>query len=354
MAQRFTGGTGLMFAMLSAATFGTSGAFAASLIAAGWTPGAAVTARIVVAALVLTVPALLQLRGQWGVLRGSSRAVVAYGLIAVAGCQLCFFQAVSHLSIAVAMLLEYFGAVLVVGWLWLRHGQRPRRMTVAGAVLAMLGLMLVLDLAGSHRLDPVGVFWGLGAAAGLAVYFVLSAAGEDPLPPLVMAGGGMVIGAATLVLAGWIGVLPLRAPLTDVKLLDQRMSWLVPVVGLSTVAAVVAYLAGIAAARRLGAKVASFIGLTEVVFAVVFAWLLLGQMPAPVQWAGGAVLLGGIALVRIDELRGPAAVRPALPVDAAVRARPQALGAVLAADRAADLRRRSLLQQAPDGGVGRW
>ena len=36
-----------------------------SLIGAGWSPAAAVTARIAVSALVLTVPALLQLRGQW-------------------------------------------------------------------------------------------------------------------------------------------------------------------------------------------------------------------------------------------------------------------------------------------------
>ena len=41
--QRTRGGLGLTLALLSAATFGTSGSFAASLIEAGWTPGAAVT-----------------------------------------------------------------------------------------------------------------------------------------------------------------------------------------------------------------------------------------------------------------------------------------------------------------------
>ena len=45
MQQRSAGGLGLTLALLSAATFGTSGSFAASLIAAGWTPGAAVTVR---------------------------------------------------------------------------------------------------------------------------------------------------------------------------------------------------------------------------------------------------------------------------------------------------------------------
>ena len=57
-------GAGLALAVLSAATFGTSGAFASSLIAAGWSPAAAVITRIAVAAALLTVPAVLQLRGR--------------------------------------------------------------------------------------------------------------------------------------------------------------------------------------------------------------------------------------------------------------------------------------------------
>jgi drug/metabolite transporter (DMT)-like permease len=164
-------------------------------------------------------------------------------------------------------------------------------------------LVLVLDLAGSHRLDPVGVLWGLGAAIGLAVYFLLSASADEPLPPLVMAWGGMCIGAVALITLGICGLLPMRTPRTDVHLLDHRVSWLVPVIGLSLIAAVIAYVAGIGAARLLGAKLASFVGLTEVVFAVVFAWLLLGQVPTEVQFGGGVLILTGVALVHIDELR---------------------------------------------------
>lgn len=306
-----SGGSGLSLAAVSAATFGTSGAFAASLLSAGWTPGAAVAARILAAALMLSGPALVQLRGRWGLLRRESAKIAAFGLLAVAGCQLFFFNAVSHLSVGVALLLEYLGTFLVVGWLWLRHGQRPRRLTVIGGVIAVAGLLLVLDLISPHRLDPVGVLWGLAAAAGLAVYFVLSANADEPLPPLVMAWGGMCVGAGALLALGGSGLLPMRAPLTDVRLLDHRVSWLVPVLGLSLVAAVVAYVTGIGAARRLGAKLASFVGLTEVVFAVLFAWLLLGQVPAAVQFGGGALIVTGVGLVRIEELRRAAAPVPA-------------------------------------------
>jgi drug/metabolite transporter (DMT)-like permease len=295
----------LGLALISAATFSTSGAFATSLLAAGWTPAAAVTVRILVAALVLTGPAVLQLRGRWAALGRGWAPVVGYGLLAVAGCQLFFFNAVQHLTVGVALLLEYLGSVVVVGWLWLRHGQRPRRLTVAGAAIAVLGLLLVLDITGSVRLDPVGVLWGLAAASGLAVYYLVSARADDRLPPLAMAWAGMTVAGLVLAGLGASGALPMHASTADVRFVGHRVSWLVPVLGLSVIAAVIAYVAGIGAARALGARLASFVGLTEVIFAVLFAWLLLGQLPGPVQIAGGVVIVAGVALIRVDELRTP-------------------------------------------------
>jgi len=305
-------GAGLGLAVLSAATFGTSGTFGSSLIGAGWSPAAAVLSRIALSAVLLTIPALVQLRGRWGLLRRNAVPATAYGLIAVAGCQLCYFNAVQRMPVGVALLLEYLGAVLVVGWLWLRHGQRPRRLTVLGTALAITGLALVLNLAGSARINPVGVLWGLLAAVGLAIYFLLSAgtsggpAGREPLPPIVMAWAGMCTGAAALGLLGGAGLVPMTASTGPVTFLRHQVSWLVPVTGLALVAAVIAYVAGIGAARRLGAKLASFIGMAEVLFAILFAWLLLGQLPSAVQFAGGALILAGVTGVRLDELRGPA------------------------------------------------
>ncbi|HEY4702029.1 MAG TPA: DMT family transporter, partial [Streptosporangiaceae bacterium] len=118
---------------------------------------------------------------------------------------------------------------------------------------------------------------------------------------------------------GVTGALPLHATATDVSLLNLRVSWIVPVLGLSLIAAVIAYVAGIGAARRLGAKLASFIGMTEVLFAILFAWLALSQLPTPIQFLGGVFILTGIALVRAGE-RSPtpataddAEVNPAQP-----------------------------------------
>jgi len=295
---------GLILAALSAGTFGTSGIFASALIRSGWSPAAAAIARLAPAALLLAVPAVVQLRGRWSLLRREAGRVMIFGLVALAGGQLFYFNALESIPIGIAVLLEYLGVVLVVGWLWAVRGQRPGRLTAAGAAAAIAGLALLVGMAGPARLNPIGIGWGLMEAVSLATYFLLSAAaGEQVLPPLVMAWGGLCTAAAFLAVAAGTGLVHVTAPAGDVELLHHRVSWIVPVLELSLAATVIAYVTGIAAARRLGAKLASFIAMAEVFFAVLYAWLLLGQMPSPTEFTGGAFMLAGVILVRVDETR---------------------------------------------------
>ena len=78
--------------LLAAASFGLSGSLAKGMLEAGWSPGAAVTVRIGLAAMVLAIPAMISLRGRRRLLRGNWRLIIVYGLVAVAGCQLGLLQ----------------------------------------------------------------------------------------------------------------------------------------------------------------------------------------------------------------------------------------------------------------------
>ncbi|TQM64176.1 EamA family transporter [Humibacillus xanthopallidus] len=295
---------GLSVALVSAAAFATSGAFAKSLLVAGWAPGSVVTLRITLAALVLLVPTLLALRGRWAAMRRNAWVVVGYGLTGVAGCQLAYFYAVTHLSVGVALLLEYLAPVLIVLWLWGRHRQVPRRLTVLGVGLAVIGLLLVLDVVGAGAtVSLVGVLWGLGAAVCLVLYFLLAAHVDDDVPALGLAGGGLAVGAIALWAAGLSGLLDTTRGAAEVVLSGIVVPWWVPILVIALVAAAFAYVTGIVAVRLLGPKVASFVALTEVLFAVLFAWIVLAELPAPIQLVGGLLIVGGVVAVRADESR---------------------------------------------------
>ena len=302
---------GLVFAMVSAVSFGLSGALARPLLESGWSPGAVVLVRIGVAAVVVLPFGLVSLRGRWGLLRRNAGLVVTYGLLAVAGAQFCYFSAVGYMQVGPALLIEYTAPAAVVVWLWLRHGQRPGAVTLTGAGLAAIGLVLVLDLLSGADLNLVGVAWALAAMVGAATYFVISADESNGLPPMALAAGGLVVGAVALGLLAVVGLLPMDVAGTPVAYAGTTVATRVPLALLGLVTAALSYTTGIAAGRRLGSRLASFVALSEVVAGVLWAWLLLGELPLPIQLVGGLLILGGVIVVKLGE-RGVVRPEPVL------------------------------------------
>src|SRR6476659_7799393 len=160
---------GLLFAVASAFAFGSSGPFAKSPLEAGWSPTAAVTARLAGGALLMAIFATIVKPDWFREALQHAKTVVAYGLIPIAGAQLCYFNAVAHLSVGVALLLEYTAPILVVGWVWATTRRKPSGLTLTGVALAIAGIMLVLGVferggfSGAH-INLIGVGWALAAA----------------------------------------------------------------------------------------------------------------------------------------------------------------------------------------------
>ena len=303
---------GLAFAVGSAFTFGMSGPLAKSLMGAGWSPTAAVTARLAGGALVMAVFATIVKPDWFREAREHARVVIAYGLVPIAGAQLCYYNAVSHLSIGVALLLEYTAPILVVGWIWATTRRRPRTSTLAGVGLAVAGIVLVLNVfagaagpatsgSGGAQVNAVGVAWGLAAAICAACYFMMSdkvAADGSGLSSITLAAGGLVVGAVAVALLGLSGVMPLTFTANDAVIAGLTLPWWVPVFLMAVVATAIAYTLGISGVARLRPSFASLVGLSEVLFAVLSAWVLLGEGVTLIQGVGGVVVLLGLTLAR--------------------------------------------------------
>ena len=297
-AHRF--GPGLGFALLSALSFGASGTLASGLLRADWSPALAVTLRITIGALALlpftlrAAPAVAPAAGE----RLGDRPVrsIRRGLA-----QTCYFFAIERIPVGPALLIEYIAPIAVLLWQWAVHHQRPTRLIVLGTIVAFAGLLLVLGLTTDTPLDPIGVLWASIGMLGAAGFFILSARPDTGLPPMALAGGGLAVGSVVLWVMGLTGLLTFGAGQASAHYgVWDVPSW-VALLALGLVTAALAYSAGIAATRRLGSRLASFVGLIEVVIAFGYAWLLLGQVPGGVQALGAVLLLGGVALVKLGE-----------------------------------------------------
>jgi drug/metabolite transporter (DMT)-like permease len=293
--------SGLGFALASALSFGLSGPLARGLLDTGWSPGTVTMIRIGLAAVLVAPFGIAALRGRWHLLGRSAGTILGYGTFGVAGAQFCYFSAVQYMQVAPALLIEFTAPVAVVVWLWLRHGQRPSRVTVLGIALAALGLVLVVDLVSGTQVSVAGVLWALGAMVGCSVYFLLSADDGRGLPPLTLAAGGLVIGTALLGLLSAVGLLPMAVADAPATFDGVEIAWWIPLVLLGLVTAAMAYSLGIAAIRRLGSRVASFVGLTEVLAALGWAWLLLAELPSTMQLLGGLLIVISVVAVKLGE-----------------------------------------------------
>ena len=292
---------GLVFALIAAATFGTSGALIKPLLEAGWSPAAAVTVRVLTGGVVLAPFALLTLRGRWdAVWRGRWR-ILGMAAVGVAGTQLVYFAAIQRIPVGTGILIEYMAPLLLVAVAWIRTRHAPKAVVLVGSVIALAGLVLVVSPGGSGSFDTLGLMFALLAMVGCAGFYVISARPGDGLPPIALAAAGLLIGGILLGVAGLVGLVPFTASSADVSMFGNDVAWWVPLVAVGVISTAVAYATSITASGMLGSRVASFAGLLEVVAATFYAWLLLGERLTIPQLLGGALILAGIVFVRSEK-----------------------------------------------------
>ncbi len=206
---------------------------------------------------------------------------------------LCLYAAVARLPVALALLAFNTYPLWTALWARLVYGHRPPRRVLVAMPVMLAGLALTLDVLGAAS--------GLGAAAqwreiGAGVAFAFAAAATFGLALVLTqheAGDldGRLRTATTLALVGVMalgGVALQGGP----RLPDAAAGW----AGL----ALLTFLYGTAftimftVLPRLGVVGNSAIMNVEPIFALVLAWALLGQSIAPVQVAGGLVVVATV------------------------------------------------------------
>ncbi|MFI9202731.1 EamA family transporter [Streptomyces sp. NPDC053048] len=283
---------GLGLALASALAFGGSGVAAKPLIEAGLDPLHVVWLRVAGAALVL-LPVAWRHRA---LVTRKPALLAGFGLLAVAGVQACYFAAISRIPVGVALLVEYLGPALLLGWVRFVQRRPVSRAAAVGVALAVAGLACVVEVWAGLGFDALGLLLALGAACCQVGYFLLAdhgSDGEDPADPIGVIAYGLLVGALLLtvlarpwgmdwaVLAGGAGLNGVEVPAVVL------LGWVV------LVATVAAYLTGVLAVRRLSPQVAGVVACLEAVVATVLAWVLLGEHLSGPQIAGGTMVLIG-------------------------------------------------------------
>lgn len=289
---------GVWLTVASGFAFASSGPFAKSVLAAGWSPGTAVALRLTGSALAaLALAAVIDRRGLRDSL-GKPGTVAVYGIIALASVQATFFLSLNYLQVSVALMIQFLAPIAVIGWNWAVRRRRPSWTTLVGAAVALGGATLVVDVFAAEPPSLIGLVWAFLSMAGFAVFFVLSERSSESLSPVAMLGSGLVVAAAAAWAVGATGLLPLVTGGDTATLAGHDIPVALSLALLILISTVTAYLCSVAGAARIGSTLMSLVLLSEVPFAVALSWLLLGERVSVAQVAGGALVVSGIALAR--------------------------------------------------------
>lgn len=278
-----------------------SGPFGKSLILSGWSTSGVLLSRTVLAAVILLPAAVWFVVRRGAGLRGNISGIVLLGTIGIAGTSICYYNAVATLPVGVAMIVLYVSPVLVLAWLWFRHGERPAARTSFGAAVAIGGLVLVVAAMGIDRPpSPVGLAWAAGGALCVATYFLTSDRMTASIHPVTLACAGLAVAAVAVGAVALVGLLPAKIGRDLVDLGGVSVSPVIPLAVVVCVSTVYVYVAGFTAVSVLGARVTSFVALVEPIAALGFAWALLGEVPRPLQVAGAVLVVAGVLVIRSD------------------------------------------------------
>lgn len=298
--------TGLSIAVVAALAFGMSGPFIKPLLEAGWSPAAGVTVRSLVGGLVLAPIALIALRGKWHTLWAARNRVLLIGLFGVAATQLAYFSAIALIPVSTGILIEFLAPLLLVAFVWVRTRTAPRVVVIIGSILAIGGLFLVVSPGGSGSLNPLGLLFAGLAAVGCAIYFAAAAddnnRGKEAPPAVAVASVSLLLGGVATWITSLTGVVPITMTFGTVTLFGQDTPWWVPMGVVAIIATGFSYAVSITASQMLGARLASFAGLLEVVASTIYAWILIGEHMTLLQVFGGALILVGIGFVRSERI----------------------------------------------------
>ena len=223
------------------------------------------------------------------------RMLPAIGLL-IGVQSLCLYSAVARLPVALALLAFNTYPIWTAFWSWAVYSHKVEKPLLLAMPVILVGLALALDVFGAAS--------GLGAQGqwariGAGVAFALAAAATFGLALVVTqheAGDvdGRVRTATTMVIAGLVA-LTMVVSQGGFHLPTAPAGW----GGLATLTLLygTAFTIMFTVLPRLGVVGNSAIMNVEPVFALILAWLVLGQTVAPIQIVGALIVVGAVMVL---------------------------------------------------------
>lgn len=288
---------GYLLYALAALFFGINGTASKAVLLTGLDAPHLTQLRLTLAAVILLIVVAITRPSSLRIKRSEIGLLLAYGVLGVVGTQLFYFIAIERIPVGVALLIEFTAPIWVALWFRFAWKQPTKNMVWAALAMALLGLALVAQVWQGITFDLVGGAASLGAAASLALYYLLSDVAmrrKEPRDPISLTMWGFVIAAISFALVQPLWQFPVELLSGTATLGSATMPVWLLVAYIVIFGTIASFSLVVTSMKYLRASQASVIGLLEPLIAILVAWVLLNEALTAAQILGGVLILVGV------------------------------------------------------------
>ena len=276
---------GVALVIGSAICFGSLGIFGKLAYRLGLTTPQLLSYRFALAAVLLWLAAAVTRKGLPP--RRSLVGLAIMGGVGYVGQSGSYFGALHFIPVSTAALLLYTFPVVVTLLAWLLFGEPLGWTKIVAVVMAVIGTMLVVE-AQVKVASPLGLILGLTSAAIYSGYILYGSRLLPKIPPV--SATATIVTAAAIVWSGF-------AAATGQLAVHWTASRFALLAGFAVIGTTIPVLAFIMGLRLVGASRAAILSTFEPASSVLLAVLILGEAANPIQYLGGAFILGSVVVL---------------------------------------------------------
>lgn len=286
---------GMLFVLLSAVLWGSSGVCAQYIMEASHISSASLTMlRLLFSGLILLMLSVTHGDKIFAVFkqRESIISLLLFTLFGAMAVQLTFLLTIEKSNAATATVLQFLSPTIIVAWYALVKKKRTGKLVFAAIGTSLLGTFLLVTHGNPLSLSISGsaLFWGIVSAFSAAFYTTYPSKLIERFGTLPIVGWSMLLGGIMLT--------PFYA--SQIGSFSASGTTLVAFFYLVVVGTAITFSLYLTGAQMIGGQKASILSCAEPLSSALLSVLLLGITFTLPDWLGSLFIISSVLLIALD------------------------------------------------------
>lgn len=282
---------GFFYAVISAFFFGSAGLFIKHAYSQNLSPLELLTLQYIIAIVILFAVCLIRHKESLKTNKKTMMRLIVLGAVGNTLMTVSLYNAMAHLDVAVATMLLFTYPAMVAIFSFLFYNEKISRIKITAIIGTFIGCILVIDLWGGYQdaVSIIGISFGILSAVFYAFMNIYSSKIVDDTPAIVITFYSTLFSLIILSLFNFGFISKVIYMKGDIVLNAALLAFFCEIIPLTLLYTAIKY---------IGPVKVSIISTLELPVSAVAAFFVMGERLLPSQYAGIAIVLLSIVILK--------------------------------------------------------